>query len=184
MLRVSIAGALALCAAAGIAAGAQNNTNVPIVNVPAPFFTPNAGSVPVPVNVAVAGAILSATQAVEQEAGAGNLTSPITGVGIPPAVAQVVIAMMTDARPEVRRQIRSALAQSGASSTVINQLMNNLPSLLTNPTAGQLQTVLSAFNGLVNNANAAFLANPPAEFLGIHAVLLQISNAANAVPGR
>jgi hypothetical protein len=60
--------------------------------------------------------------------------------------------------------------------------MKNLPSLLSNPVPGQLQTCLSAFNGLINNSNAAFLANPPAEFLGIHAVLLQISNAANAAP--
>lgn len=177
----AIAGALVLGIASVQPAGAQN-TNIPIVNVPAPFFTPTAGSVPVPVNMTVASAIVNASRTVEQEAGAGTLTSPITGVGIPPAVAQVVIAMMTDARPEVRRQIRAALAQSGASGTVIDQLMDNLPSLLTRPTAGQLQTVLSAFNGLVNNANAAFLANPPAEFLGIHAVLLQISNAANAVP--
>jgi len=54
-----------------------------------------------------------------------------------------------------------------------------LPSLLSRPTAGQLQNALSAFNGFVNNANAAFLVNPPAEFLALHAILLQVSTAAN-----
>ena len=89
---------------------------------------------------------------------------------------------MTNATEEVRKQIETALMQSGANPRVINQLMTNMPSLLSNPVPGQLQTCLSAFNGVINNANAAFLANPPAEFLGIHAVLLQISNAANSVP--
>ena len=71
---------------------------------------------------------------------------------------------------------------SGVSPGVLNQLLTNLPSLLSNPTAGQLQNALSAFNGFVNNANAAFLVNPPAEFLAVHAILLQISTAANRIP--
>jgi hypothetical protein len=57
-----------------------------------------------------------------------------------------------------------------------------LPSLLSRPTAGQLQNALSAFNGFVNNANAAFLVNPPAEFLALHAILLQVSASANRIP--
>ena len=32
------------------------------------------------------------------------------------------------------------------------------------------------------DANAAFLVNPPAEFLALHAILLQISVRANAIP--
>jgi hypothetical protein len=53
---------------------------------------------------------------------------------------------------------------------------------LSRPTAGQLQNSLSAFNGFINNASAAFLVNPPAEFLALHAILLQVSTSANKVP--
>jgi len=108
-----------------------------------------------------------------------NIISPITGVAIPAEVARVAILMMTTATPEARDAMTKALANSGANDAVVNQLLSNLPSLLSRPTAGQLQNALSAFNGFVNNANAGFLVNPPAEFLALHAILLQVSTAAN-----
>lgn len=177
-LTLLAAAAVAMSAAAPRAASAQaviNNTTIPIVVVT--LFTP--GTVPVPVDPAVADAVVIASKNMRDEK---NIISPITGVAVPPEIARVVIAMMTDATPAVRDQVHNALAQSGASATVINQLMSNLPSLLSNPTAGQVQNALSSFNGYINNSNAAFLVNPPAEFLAIHAILLQISTAANAVP--
>jgi len=156
----------------------NGNTTLPIF-FPSPFMP---GTVPVAVTPTVAAAIFREQKSVQAAATSGTLTSPITGVAIPAAIGQVVVLMMTQATEEVRKQIETALMQSGANPRVINQLMTNMPSLLSNPVPGQLQNCLSAFNGVINNANAAFLANPPAEFLGIHAVLLQISNAANAVP--
>ena len=75
-----------------------------------------------------------------------------------------------------------ALSTAGTNAGVVDQLLSNLPSLLSRPTPGQLQNALSAFNGFKNNANAAFLVNPPAEFLALHAILLQISTAANRIP--
>ena len=153
----------------------NNNTTIPIIVIT--LFTP--GTVAVPVDPAVASAVLTASERIARNR---EVISPITGVAIPPEITAVVVAMMTTATPEARTQVQSALSQSGASASVVRQLMSNLPSLLSNSTAGQLQTALSASNGLVNNSNAAFLVNPPAEFLAIHAILLQISNAANAVP--
>jgi hypothetical protein len=186
MSRIRVLAMGAVLAAAAVMpadASAQLTSTIgPIIVIPSPFFTPLAGTVPVAVTPTVASAIVSAQSQVKADAIAGRLTSPITGVAIPAAVGQAVILMMTEATPDVRRQMEAALSQSGASGRVISQLMKNMPSLLSNPVPGQLQTCLSAFNGLINNANAAFLANPPAEFLGIHAVLLQISNAANAAP--
>ena len=155
------------------AQAANNNTTIPFVVVS--LFTP--GTVAVPVDLAVAGAVGSEMERLLRER--GNIISPITGVAIPTEIAAVAIGMMTTATPEVRDRMTKALANSGASEAVINQLISNLPSLLSRPTAGQTQTALSAFNGFVNNANAAFLVNPPAEFLALHAILLQVSTAAN-----
>jgi hypothetical protein len=154
-------------------AQANNNTTIPFVVVS--LFTP--GTVAVPIDLAVAGAVGSEMERLLRER--GNIISPITGVAIPPEVARVAIGMMTTATPDVRDAMTKALSNSGANQAVVNQLLSNLPSLLSRPTAGQLQNALSAFNGFVNNANAAFLVNPPAEFLALHAILLQVSTAAN-----
>ena len=154
----------------------NNNTTIPFVVVT--LFTP--GTVAVPVDLAVASAVGTEMDRVLRER--ANIISPITGVAIPVDVARIAISMMTTATPEARDQMTKALANSGANAAVVNQLMTSLPSLLTNPTPGQLQNALSAFNGFVNNANAAFLVNPPAEFLALHAILLQVSTAANRAP--
>jgi hypothetical protein len=170
--------ALTLGGAFANSAGAQvanNNTTIPFVVVT--LFTP--GTVAVPVDLAVASVVSSETERLRRE---GTIVSPITGVAIPPEIARVALGMLTDATPAVRDQMTKALSNSGVSQGVLNQLLSNLPSLLSNPTAGQLQNALSAFNGFVNNANAGFLVNPPAEFLALHAILLQISTAANRIP--
>ena len=153
----------------------NNNTTIPIIVVT--MFTPS--TVSVPVDPAVATAVVTTAERILRDR---QVISPVTGVAIPQEIVNVVVAMMTTATPEVRNQVRNALSQSGASGPVIRQLMQNLPSLLSNSTAGQQQSALSSFNGLVNNSNAAFLVNPPAEFLAIHAILLLLSDAANAVP--
>jgi len=155
------------------AQGANNNTTIPFVVVT--LFTP--GTVAVPVDLAVAGAVGSEMERLLRER--GNIISPITGVAIPIEVARVAIGMMTTATQADRDAMEKALSTAGTNDGVVGQLLSNLPSLLSRPTAGQLQNALSAFNGFVNNANAAFLVNPPAEFLALHAILLQVSTAAN-----
>ena len=159
----------------GARAQANNNTTIPFVVVT--LFTP--GTVGVPVDLAVATAVQNE---MEQLLRNKNVVSPITGVVIPPEITTVVIDMMTTATPAVRDRMNKALSGAGVSNNVQEQLISNLPSLLSRPTPGQLQTVLSAFNGFVNNASAAFLVNPPAEFLGLQAILLQVSASANRTP--
>jgi len=154
-------------------AQANNNTTIPFVVIS--LFTP--GTVAVPVDLAVATTVGNEMERLLRER--GNIISPITGVAIPAEIARVAIGMMTTATQADRDQMTRALSNSGANPAVVNQLISNLPSLLSRPTAGQLQTVLSAFNGFKNNASAAFLVNPPAEFLALHAILLQVSTAAN-----
>jgi hypothetical protein len=157
------------------AAQANNNTTIPFVVVT--LFTP--GTVAVPVDLAVASIVSTENERLRRNQ---SIISPITGVAVPPEIATAAIGMMTTATPDVRQRITTALSGSGASPSIVNQLISNLPSLLSNPTAGQLQNALSAFNGFVNNSSAAFLVNPPAEFLALHAILLQISTAANRIP--
>jgi hypothetical protein len=153
----------------------NNNTTIPFVVVT--LFTP--GTVAVPVDLAVAGAVSSEMERLLRER---SIVSPITGVVIPAEIANVAIGMMTTATPEVRAQMSKALSGAGTNGGVTDQLLSSLPSLLSRPTAGQMQNALSAFNGFVNNANAAFLVNPPAEFLALHAILLQVSTSANRIP--
>ena len=156
-----------------VTAQANNNTTIPFVVVT--LFTP--GTVAVPVDLAVAGAVGNEMERLLRER--GNIISPITGVAIPVDVARVALGMMTTATQADRDAMAKALSTAGTNDGVVSQLLSNLPSLLSRPTAGQLQNALSAFNGFVNNANAAFLVNPPAEFLALHAILLQVSTAAN-----
>ena len=153
----------------------NNNTTIPFVVVT--LFTP--GTVAVPVDLAVAGVVSNEMERLLRER---TVISPITGVAIPPEIVTAAIGMMTTATPEVRAQMAKALSTAGTNAGVVDQLLSNLPSLLSRPTPGQLQNALSAFNGFKNNANAAFLVNPPAEFLALHAILLQISTAANRIP--
>lgn len=157
------------------AQAANNNTTIPFVVVT--LFTP--GTVAVPVDLAVAGVVSDEMARLLRER---TVISPITGVAIPPEIVTVALGMMTTATPEVRAQMSKALSTAGTNEGVVDQLLSSLPSLLSRPTAGQLQNALSAFNGFKNNANAAFLVNPPAEFLALHAILLQISVRANAIP--
>ena len=167
--------ALGLSAPTPAAAQANNNTTIPFVVVS--LFTP--GTVAVPVDLAVANIVSTENERLRRER---SIISPITGVAIPAEIADIAVSMMTTATPTARERMATALSTSGASPAVVNQLITNLPSLLSNPTAGQLQNALSAFNGFVNNSNAAFLVNPPAEFLALHAILLQITTAANRIP--
>lgn len=175
LILLAAAGAAVALTTPKRAVAQNNNTTIPIIVVT--LFTP--GTVSVPVDPAVASAVVTTSERIMRDR---QVISPVTGVAIPPEIVNVVVAMMTTATPEVRAQVLGALSQSGASGAVVRQLMQNLPSLLSNSTAGQQQSALSAFNGLVNNSSAAFLVNPPAEFLAIHAILLLITDAANAVP--
>jgi len=175
MVGLSVAALGVAAASRATAQGANNNTTIPFVVVT--LFTP--GTVAVPVDLAVAGVVSDEMARLLRER---TVISPITGVAIPPEIVTVAIAMMTTATPEVRAQMSKALSTAGTNSGVVDQLLSSLPSLLSRPTAGQLQNALSAFNGFKNNANAAFLVNPPAEFLALHAILLQISVRANAIP--
>jgi hypothetical protein len=89
---------------------------------------------------------------------------------------------MTSNNPSqaVQSQISNALSTSGASPGAVNALTNSIQGLLSNPTPAGISNAVIAFNTLIGGANAAFLANPPAEFQAIFATLSQIVSAGNA----
>lgn len=178
--RIAAAALLVVVAAAPAAAQGTDNAGPGAASLVGGFFV--SGTSPVPVNAQAAAAISQAMSTVSQTATSGNLTSPATGQTIPASTGQTIVSLMTAASQEVRAQVRTALSASGVTGAVIDQLMGFMPSLLSNPLPGQTQSAISAFNGLINNANAGFLANPPVELLAIHAVLVQIANAGNAAP--
>lgn len=189
----SCAAALLLCASA---AGAQHarfaasngsdasGPSVTSSQIAGGIFTSssgNVGTVAVPATLAVANAIVSTSNSITTSVTGGTaLVSPVTGTTISLAASQVAISVMGSASTAIKAEVSNALGTSGASVTVINTLMSTLPGLLTNPTPGQVAEALSAFNAVVNTANAAFLSNPPPEFSAIHAVLAQLATSVQA----
>lgn len=182
MKKLSIA-LIALVAIAPVAAAQTNGSDVSGVNtmgsgIAGGIFVPsNAGTTSVPVSAGVASAISNAAASVSSQLSAGTLTS-VTGAPIPASAQATVLAVMTGATPESRAAVRSALEASGAPAQTITTLMQHLPNLLSNPTPGQVQAAVVAFNQIVKSASASFLANPPAEFAALHAALQQIVTAA------
>src|SRR2546429_1568421 len=85
----------------------NNNTTIPFVVVT--LFTP--GTVAVPVDLAVAGAVGNEMERLLRER--GNIISPITGVAISVDVARVAIGMMTTAKQAVREAMATALFSAG-----------------------------------------------------------------------
>ncbi|MDB4905858.1 MAG: hypothetical protein JWO05_642 [Gemmatimonadetes bacterium] len=186
-LFASCAAALLLSASVASAQGNGSDITGPSVTqstIAGGIFAPSAGNVgttAVPVTPAVSNAIVSTSNSiVATVSGGGTITNPVTGAAIPAAAATVAVSMMSSASPEIKAQVNNALSTSGASATVINTLMSTLPNLLSNPTPGQVAEALSAFNAVVNTANAGFLANPPPEFSAIFSVLSQIAASGNA----
>jgi hypothetical protein len=97
-------------------------------------------------------------------------------------------AALPDPGPHAGSAIREALAANwaqlsaplaaagpGAEAT-IPPLVRSLSGLAYNP--DWLPTVITNYNNFVQSASASFLADPPPEFLAVHAVLAQLTTAA------
>ncbi len=100
----------------------------------------------------------------------------VSGSGVA-AVASLMGGPSTPS-PAIRAQIFAALSASGASSGTINGLIDPLAGLLVSPTIGSLNAAANAFTAFVNDADASFLAHPPAEFQAIYATLFDLLSAA------
>ena len=107
-----------------------------------------------------------------------TVTSPATGQPIAPAAVRAVGALIGSGSPASLANVAAALIAGGAPSGQVAALTQALAVLsgVNGQTApGAVIAAAKAFNALVGSASAAFLANPPAEFLAIHAALMPMA---------
>jgi hypothetical protein len=131
-------------------------------------FSP--GTDPVVATPAIAAAIGEAATAVTADLTAGTATDA-TGNPIPvEAQTAVLWAMQGDAASLAAVVDAIGVAEAAA-------LAESLDGLLSNPQPGQLAQAVSDFNSVIDAASADFLANPPAEFLAVHAALDALTTA-------
>jgi len=78
-------------------------------------------------------------------------------------------------------RLSEPLAPAGPSAeATLPKLMRSLSGLAYNP--DWLPTAITDYNSFVQSASASFLANPPPEFVALHAVLAKLTAAAGAKP--
>jgi hypothetical protein len=78
-------------------------------------------------------------------------------------------------------RLSEPLAAAGPSAeATLPPLMRSLSGLAYNP--DWLPTAITDYNSFVQSASASFLANPPPEFVALHAVLAKLTAAAGAKP--
>ncbi|MFL5482650.1 MAG: hypothetical protein ACJ8AK_10720 [Gemmatimonadaceae bacterium] len=104
------------------------------------------------------------------------MTNAMTAAEMPPALgtlASTGAAVSLDSPDATAASVArfvASFADAGAPSQVsFNLLTQDLAGLAFNPR--QVPKVVADFNEFVKTASPAFLANPPAEFLALHAVL-------------
>jgi hypothetical protein len=122
----------------------------------------------------VAGGMAAAAPAVSAALSTGSLTATTPSgqtVAIPATTQAALLAVLTGA--DAPADFAAALGASGAPAA--GQLMQALGGLLSAP--AQLPQAVALFNALVQDASPAFLANPPAEFLAVHATLAHFTAA-------
>jgi hypothetical protein len=175
--------ALALCLVASPAmaqsgdASDVTGVNVTSSTIAGGFFTPSSGTVSLPGSSA--GALSTASAGVRSSLKAGSVTGG--GISVSGAGLQTVRDLVTGpVNPSVaiQAQISAALSSSGAPAVVVSGLIDALAGLLQNPTPANVGSAAKTFTSLVNDASGAFLANPPAEFETIYAVLFTLVTAA------
>ncbi len=107
-------------------------------------------------------------------------TSPATGQAIPAAAVGQVGALIAGASPTGVATVSVALQSRGAPTAQTGVLMQALAALASVTPLTAAQAIISAaraFNELVANLPASFLANPPPVFLAIQAALLPMVQA-------
>jgi hypothetical protein len=139
----------------------------------------------VPVTAALQAAVVAMTQAISSQITNGTLTT-VTGASVPAAVQAEIGAVLfasnsvtasgAPASPAATT-LAASLTTAGAHSAAVKALVESLAGLISNPAPGQLTAAVSGYNQVVETASAAFLANPPAEFLAIQSVLAQLAAA-------
>ena len=103
------------------------------------------------------------------------VVSPITGARIPVDALTLAAEAIIGSTREAQTRLAQALSPSGVPQRIITQLLGSLSRLSAEPLFFRVQLAEQDFNAFVNDASPTFLADPPNEFLALHAVLLRIS---------
>lgn len=179
-LSAAVAVAAALLAAAPAYGQAGNASDVTGPNTTGSSIAGNmgapsggGGTVSASASPAVAAAVGAAAASVSSSLSAGSLTTP-SGVAIPAAAQASVLAVLTGSAPSATL---AAAMGGGAAAQALAEAMSGL---ISSPDPGQLAAATGHFNAMVLAADASFLANPPAEFLAVMAVLSTMVGAANS----
>jgi hypothetical protein len=140
-------------------------------------FSP-AGTVGAEASPAVAIATATAGTSITTSLSAGGLTT-VSGAPIPGATQTLILTVINSGSPAATATLATALGASGV-SVEANALAEAMSNLISSPGTGQLASAVGHYNALVQGADAAFLQNPPAEFLAVQAVLAGLVSAAGS----
>ena len=128
----------------------------------------------------VTAAVANATSSVTNALSSGSLRTS-SGVIIP-ASAQAHAYSVLIADPTLSASsavISAALSTAGPeASAIVPSLMRSFSGLGSNP--AQLPSTISKYNRFTKAASGEFIANPPPEFLALHAVLARLTAAASS----
>jgi hypothetical protein len=132
-----------------------------------------------PLSPATINAISTAASAVLAALSTGNVTSPITNSPIGVAAAASVYALVTSGSPTSVAAVGAALTNAGLPAAQANAAVQAMAGLLAGGPVNPVSIISAsvAFNALVAAMTPAQLANPPAEFLAMHAALAPLAAA-------
>jgi len=128
-------------------------------------------------NPSVTAAVATAMTSVTSTLKSGSLTTP-SGRIIPLPVQAYTYSVLTAdaALPASSGAIAKALSTAGpAANAIVPSLLQSFSELRSNPK--QLPGTIAEYNRFTNAASAAFLSNPPPEFLALHTVLARLTAA-------
>jgi hypothetical protein len=126
---------------------------------------------------AATAAVATAMTSVTSTLKSGSLTTP-AGAVIPSRVQSFTYSVLTSdpALSASSRAIAAALSTAGpAANAIVPSLIRSFSQLRSNPR--QLPSTIAEYNRFANAASAAFLSNPPPEFLALHTVLARLTAA-------
>jgi len=107
----------------------------------------------------------------------GMLVHPTSGARISSGASEAVLAVMSKPTAESEAQLRNALMMSGNSRDDVNDMMLELPELMSEPSSDHVRSARKHFEEFMHRSNESFRVNPPAEAMAVDAALARLSSA-------
>jgi len=134
---------------------------------------------PAPLPASVVTAVNNAATSVGNALSSGSINSPLTNAPIGGAAASSVASLASSGSPTSVATVGAALTSAGLPAAQANAAVQAMAGLLSGGTVTPMAIISAsvAFNALVSAMTPAQLANPPAEFLAMHAALQPLAAA-------